>query len=79
MIYFEKNRKLQEIFGLQSFIYKDIYIYILAVPAASLALNLTKKDLLRYTVGSVFQVTGNSAFSATNNYNPHNKSAIFSN
>ena len=37
MIYLKKNLKLQEIFGLQIYIYKD-YMYILAVPAASLAL-----------------------------------------
>ena len=43
----------------------------LTVPAASLALDFTKKDLLHYTVGSVFQVTDNNALSAMNDYNPH--------
>ena len=45
-------------------------LLLLAVPAASLALNLTEKNLLRYTIASVFYVSDNNAFSAMNSYNP---------
>ena len=43
---------------------------MLAVPAASFALKSQLKDLLRYTVGSVFQEIGKNDFSAMYNYNP---------
>ena len=46
------------------------YYIQLALPAASLSLKCCLKNLLRYTIASVFQVTSKNAFSAMNNYNP---------